>query len=196
MARAARVLGWMVLAQLVLIAASGVYLYFNYRPTGPGVWPDLASSLHPAVRQAARVRDLHALQSTLLLASALAFTVVALVGPVRAWWDRAAAATHLVALAVASFSGLLLPWDQLALNAVTVGSSFKGFGSIVAGSNVRFVLVDGSEISTQTIVRWLGAHVVLSVVALAASSFVLIRGRQLRPALVQQPDALGAHAST
>ena len=44
-----------------------------------------------------------------------------------------------------SFTGYLLPWDQLALWAVTVGTNMMGY-TPVFGSQVRFVLLGGVEI--------------------------------------------------
>jgi len=48
-----------------------------------------------------------------------------------------------------SFTGYLLPWDQLALWAVTVGTNMIGY-TPVFGSQVRFVLLGGAEIGTNT----------------------------------------------
>ena len=47
-----------------------------------------------------------------------------------------------------SFTGYLLPWDQLALWAVTVGTNMMGY-TPVFGSQVRFVLLGGVEIGTR-----------------------------------------------
>ena len=57
-----------------------------------------------------------------------------------------------------SFTGYLLPWDQLALWAVTVGTNMIGY-TPVFGSQVRFVLLGGAEIGTDTLLRWYVLHV-------------------------------------
>ena len=57
-----------------------------------------------------------------------------------------------------SFTGYLLPWDQLALWAVTVGTNMMGY-TPVFGSQVRFVLLGGVEIGTETLLRWYVLHV-------------------------------------
>ena len=49
-----------------------------------------------------------------------------------------------------SFTGYLLPWDQLALWAVTVGTNMMGY-TPVFGDQVRFVLLGGVEIGTDTL---------------------------------------------
>ena len=57
-----------------------------------------------------------------------------------------------------SFTGYLLPWDQLALWAVTVGTNMMGY-TPVFGNQVRFVLLGGKEIGTDTLLRWYVLHV-------------------------------------
>src|ERR671921_576018 len=59
-----------------------------------------------------------------------------------------------------SFTGYLLPWDQLALWAVTVGTNMMGY-TPVFGSQVRFVLLGGVEIGTDTLLRWYVLHVLM-----------------------------------
>ena len=59
-----------------------------------------------------------------------------------------------------SFTGYLLPWDQLALWAVTVGTNMMGY-TPVFGSQVRFVLLGGAEISSATLLRWYVLHVLM-----------------------------------
>ena len=57
-----------------------------------------------------------------------------------------------------SFTGYLLPWDQLAYWAVTVGTNMIGY-TPVFGDQVRFVLLGGAEIGTDTLLRWYVLHV-------------------------------------
>src|SRR5215510_2672477 len=57
-----------------------------------------------------------------------------------------------------SFTGYLLPWDQLALWAVTVGTNMMGY-TPVFGSQVKFVLLGGAEIGSETLLRWYVLHV-------------------------------------
>src|SRR3954467_11374549 len=59
-----------------------------------------------------------------------------------------------------SFTGYLLPWDQLALWAVTVGTNMMGY-TPVFGPQVRFVLLGGSEIGGPTLLRWYVLHVLM-----------------------------------
>jgi len=59
-----------------------------------------------------------------------------------------------------SFTGYLLPWDQLALWAVTVGTNMMGYTPVL-GEQVRFVLLGGKEISGDTLIRWYVLHVLM-----------------------------------
>jgi len=57
-----------------------------------------------------------------------------------------------------SFSGYLLPWDQLALWAVTVGTNMAGLVPVI-GNQVKFALLAGVEVSAATLLRFYVPHV-------------------------------------
>jgi len=57
-----------------------------------------------------------------------------------------------------SFSGYLLPWDQLALWAFTVGSTMGSYAPVF-GDSVSFALIGGVQISADTLLRWYVLHV-------------------------------------
>jgi len=57
-----------------------------------------------------------------------------------------------------SFTGYLLPWDQLALWAVTVGSNMAAYTPVI-GDQVSFALVGGVQITPDTLLRWYVLHV-------------------------------------
>src|SRR5438270_12993437 len=59
-----------------------------------------------------------------------------------------------------SFTGYLLPWGQLALWAVTVGTNMMGY-TPVFGQQVAFALLGGGEIGTETLLRCSGLHVLM-----------------------------------
>lgn len=59
-----------------------------------------------------------------------------------------------------SFTGYLLPWDQLAFWAVTVGTNIAKEVPIF-GESLRFVLLGGTEIGQSALVRFYVLHVVL-----------------------------------
>ena len=57
-----------------------------------------------------------------------------------------------------SFTGYLLPWDQLALWAVTVGGNMGGYVPVF-GEQVTFALVGGVQITADTLLRFYVLHV-------------------------------------
>jgi len=57
-----------------------------------------------------------------------------------------------------SFTGYLLPWDQLAVWAVTVGSNMAAY-TPVFGAQVSFALIGGVQITPDTLLRWYVLHV-------------------------------------
>jgi cytochrome b-561 len=63
-----------------------------------------------------------------------------------------------------SFTGYLLPWDQLAFWAVTVGTNIAKEVPFV-GDGLRFVLLGGTEIGQSALVRFYVLHVVVLPVA-------------------------------
>lgn len=56
-----------------------------------------------------------------------------------------------------SFTGYLLPWDQLAVWAVTVGTNIAKSIPLV-GEDIRFALLGGSEIGASTLLRFYVLH--------------------------------------
>ena len=57
-----------------------------------------------------------------------------------------------------SFTGYLLPWDQLSIWAVTVGTSLAGYVPVVAKQS-QFILLGGITVGPNTLLRWYVLHV-------------------------------------
>jgi quinol-cytochrome oxidoreductase complex cytochrome b subunit len=64
----------------------------------------------------------------------------------------------LVLTLLLSFTGYLLPWDQLAYWAITVGTNIASAAPVV-GSWLRFVLLGGNEIEQNALIRFYVLHV-------------------------------------
>src|SRR5574337_1553676 len=58
----------------------------------------------------------------------------------------------------ASFTGYLLPWDQLAYWAITVGTNIAGYAP-VAGSVAHDMLLGGSEVGQNALIRFYTLHI-------------------------------------
>ena len=78
---------------------------------------------------------------------------------------------------LASFTGYLLPWDQLAFWAITVGTSIAGYAPLV-GKSLRFLLLGDSTVGQEALLRFYVLHVV--VIPLAIGLFVAIHFWRIR----------------
>ena len=65
-----------------------------------------------------------------------------------------------------SFTGYLLPWDQLAFWAITVGTSIVAYYPVI-GEPVRYVLLGGHEIGQAALLRFYVLHCVILPLAMA-----------------------------
>ena len=59
-----------------------------------------------------------------------------------------------------SFTGYLLPWDQLAFWAITVGSNIASYMPVI-GDYLRFLLLGGNEVGQMALLRFYVLHIAL-----------------------------------
>ncbi len=173
-------------AEIALLAASGLWLAFFYQPSAGAAWN--IPILHGTTGAVGIVRGVHRWVAFAAFPTSVAAAVLVVVDSRtrRAGWrpgrTSVAAGPALVLLVLAAtFTGYLLPWDQLALGAVTVGTNMRGYGPVFR-SSVVFVLVGGTEVATTTVRNWLLVHTVLLSVLLAGALFVAWRPRRHQPA--------------
>jgi len=77
-----------------------------------------------------------------------------------------------------SFTGYLLPWDQLAYWAITVGTNIAASVPLI-GNQIRYLMVGGNEIGQNTLIRFYVLHiVVLPAMLLAVSIWHMWRIRK------------------
>jgi quinol-cytochrome oxidoreductase complex cytochrome b subunit len=60
----------------------------------------------------------------------------------------------------ASFTGYLLPWDQLSFWAITVGTNIAGYAPVV-GSTMREMLLGGADVGQNALIRFYTLHVAI-----------------------------------
>ncbi|MFQ5613662.1 MAG: cytochrome b N-terminal domain-containing protein [Anaerolineae bacterium] len=78
----------------------------------------------------------------------------------------------------ASFTGYLLPWDQLSFWAITVGTNIAGYAPLL-GSQLRFILLGGFEVGQNALTRFYALHImVLPLLMTGAVSVHLWRIRK------------------
>jgi quinol---cytochrome c reductase cytochrome b subunit, bacillus type len=158
---------------LVVLAVTGVWLWFRYVPSASSAWPGTRA---PATDES-WIRTTHRLVSFLVVT--LAVTALALVigRRVRSGVRGIVAATGVLVTALAAaITGYLLPWDQLALWAVTVGSDIRGVQAPFR-AEVKYILIGSHEVSPGTYRLWAVAHVVLGVLVAATLVLVWLRSR-------------------
>jgi cytochrome b-561 len=73
-------------------------------------------------------------------------------------WNWLVGIALLLSTLLASFTGYLLPWDQLAFWAVTVGTNIAREAPLV-GEWIRYVLLGGTEIGQNALLRFYVLHV-------------------------------------
>ncbi len=90
-----------------------------------------------------------------------------------------------------SFTGYLLPWDQLAFWAITVGTSIAGYAPLV-GQQIKFLLLGDTTVGQEALLRFYVLHVAILpavLTLLIAVHFWRIRkdGGLSRPAEAEGP---------
>jgi quinol-cytochrome oxidoreductase complex cytochrome b subunit len=76
-----------------------------------------------------------------------------------------------------SFTGYLLPWDQIAYWAITIGTNFGSYFPIVA-TPVNRILLGGVEVGQNTLLRFYVAHIM--VLPLVAAAFLAVHFWRIR----------------
>jgi quinol-cytochrome oxidoreductase complex cytochrome b subunit len=148
----------------ILLTVTGIFLMFFYRPSA-GAGQELAYADMQRITAGVQFGDLvrnmhrwggHLMVLTVFLHMARVFYHGAYKPPREFNWVVGVILLFLTMLL--AFTGYLLPWDQLAIWAVTVGTSMAGF-TPVFGQQVQFVLLGGVEIGPETLLRWYVLHV-------------------------------------
>src|SRR5687768_17375826 len=142
------------------LTVTGLYLMFFYVPSISRAYQDI-QAIEASVAFGSFVRNMHRwaahlLVLTVFLHMARVFYHGAYKPPREFNWVVGVILLFLTLLL--AFTGYLLPWDQLAIWAVAVGTSMAGF-TPVFGQQVQFVLLGGVEIGPETLLRWYTLHV-------------------------------------
>ncbi len=157
-------LGGLSFFLFILLTITGIYLMFFYRPyaqAGSAIAYSDMQALSTSIVFGQLVRNLHRwgahlMVFTVFLHMARVFYHGAYKPPREFNW--VVGVVLLVLTLLLSFTGYLLPWDQLALWAVTVGTSMMGYTPIL-GKQVKFLLLGSVEVGPETLIRWYVLHV-------------------------------------
>jgi quinol-cytochrome oxidoreductase complex cytochrome b subunit len=152
-------LGGMSLVLLGILGVTGSLLMLGYTPV-PGEAHASIERLESQVLFGALVRSAHHWSANLLVLVAglhmlrVFFTGGFLDGRALNW---VVGLVLLAAIAASSFTGYLLPWDQLAYWAVTIVTGMAGYVPVV-GSSLAGLLRGGPEIGPETLGTYYALH--------------------------------------
>jgi len=144
------------------LLASGVYLMFFYVPSPATAYGDIIF-IQTSVPFGQYIRNIHRWSAHLM--------VIAVAAHMARMFYRGAykpsnefnwvvGVVLLILTLLLSFTGYLLPWDQLAYWAVTVGTAMAAFVPFI-GDTVQAMLIGGNEVGAQTLIRFYVLHIVV-----------------------------------
>ncbi len=158
-------LGSIAALLFAILSITGVILMFLYIPSVERAYQSV-KDIEFAVSYGSFVRALHRIAAQLMVA----VVVLHLVRVFLCGAYRNGTATNqnrplnwiigLVLLLVTfllSFTGYLLPWDQLAYWAITVGTNIASAAPLI-GDSLRFFLLGGRQIDQNTLIRFYVLH--------------------------------------
>jgi len=173
-------LGLMSLSAFFITLATGILLMFYYKPY-PEVAYDSIKDIHFVVPTGQLIRNIHRWAAQVMVLAVLlhmvrVFYTAAYRAP-RAFNWVAGMGLLVVTLGL-SFTGYLLPWDQLAYWAITIGANIAqspreitdalGITAYVdIGGLQRFILLGSDEIGEEALIRFYLLHVMILPLMLA-----------------------------
>lgn len=159
-------LGTVSAALLLLLTVSGLPLLFLYIPSVERAYASV-KDIEYVVTFGSWIRAVHRLSAHgMVIAVALHLVRVYLTGAYknaagggqRRQWNWVLGVAMLLLTLFLSFTGYLLPWDQLAFWAVTVGTNIASSVPAI-GPTMRELLIGGREIEQPTLIRFYVLHV-------------------------------------
>ncbi len=153
-------LGFIVTVLYTILLISGMYLMFFYHPAPPDAYFDM-HSLSTTVAFGQFVRNIHRWAAHLMvLAVFLHLMRVFYSGAYKAprQFNWVIGVGLLVLTLLMSFTGYLLPWDQLAFWAITVGTNIAGYVPVF-GHQTQHILLGGNDVGAAALLRFYVLHI-------------------------------------
>lgn len=147
---------------MAILALTGIVLQNNYTPAAPQAYLDILE-INSNVWFGELIRNLHHWSANLLIVVAVlhlirVFVTGAYRPPREVNWLIGVA--MLLLTLGANFTGYLLPWDQLAFWAITVGTSIISYVPIIGGWMSQLIL-GGPEVGANTLLNFYAMHISL-----------------------------------
>ena len=148
------------------LVVSGIYLMFFYVPSPASAYGNI-QNLQTQVAFGQYMRNVHRWSAHLMVLVVAAhmarvFYRGSYKSPKEFNW--VIGVILLVLTLLLSFTGYLLPWDQLAYWAVTVGAAMAGFVPLL-GETIKGILIGGDTVGSATLLRFYVLHVAVLPVA-------------------------------
>ncbi len=161
------------------LTITGVLLMFYYVPSVERAYEDIVK-INSEIRFGRLMRNMHRWMAhgmvlTVLLHMMRVFYTGAYKPPREFNW--VVGVVLLVVTLLLSFTGYLLPWDQLAIWAITVGTNMIGSMPILGEAN-RFIMVGGFEVGEAALIRFYTLHVL--ALPLIAAIFMAVHFWRIR----------------
>ena len=165
-------LGFIAAVLFGILLVTGVYLMFVYTPSPTAAYGNM-QHLKTSVGFGQLIRNVHRWSAHLMV-------LVVILHLVRVFYAGAykrprqfnwvlGVVLLLITLGL-SFTGYLLPWDQLSYWAVTVGTNLVHYVPVVGGT-LQDLLIGGDQVGANTLLRFYALHV-----AVLPASLVLVLG--------------------
>jgi quinol-cytochrome oxidoreductase complex cytochrome b subunit len=172
-------LGLISLYLFLILTVSGVLLMFYYNPSTDLAYKSM-KDLEYVVSFGVVLRNVHRWSAHAMVAFAfLHMCRVFYTGSYKAprEFNWVIGVCLLLVTLFLSFTGYLLPWDQLAFWAITVGSNIAAYMPVI-GENIRFLLLGGNEVGQMALLRFYVLHI--AVLPLVAAIFLGVHFWRIR----------------
>jgi quinol-cytochrome oxidoreductase complex cytochrome b subunit len=172
-ARGTYYLGSFAFFLFIVLTLTGIFLMFYYHPADPRAYLDM-KDLRFVVSNGVFLRNLHRLAAQVMV-------VVVFWHMFHVFYRGGYKPPHefnwvigvvlLLITLFLSYTGYLLPWDQLAFWAITVGTNIIGYMPVL-GKPMRFLLLGGHIIGENALLRFYVLHCV--ILPLLAVMFIAV----------------------
>src|ERR1700732_905403 len=160
-------LGTLTLGTFLILVVTGILLMLYYHPSVPQAYADM-KDLQFVVSAGLFLRNLHRWSAHAMVLLVFAhmckvFYRGAYRPPREFNW--VVGVVLLILTLLLSYTGYLLPWDQLAFWAITVGSNIMSAVPVL-GQKIRFLMLGGNTVNAHALLRFYVLHcVILPLVA-------------------------------
>ena len=155
-------LGGLLILLSSILAITGILLLFVYTPSPDAAYESMIA-LQTEIPYGNLIRNLHHWSGNLMVVVGVlhllrVFYTAGFTSPREFNWVMGI--ILLLLIVAANFTGYLLPWDQLAYWAVTVGTSLLDYLPLI-GETLTRLLLGGSEVGAATLTNFYGLHIAL-----------------------------------